>query len=815
MPNIGLLARDGILWIAQLLVRESASGWVALVFLFSLAVLTALFLRRSLSQASAIVDLRREVASHADTRSFSDGFEGFLNTLRDWKKQSPARRALVAAIDEYADTTIDDQQNGIRRNAVRPGTFLNMDDLGFAPGGWRIVSGTFVSLGLLCTFLGLVAALNALGSDLHDGAKPEDVVITLMTIASAKFVMSLAGLFCSIVFSVVQRWSQDRVNQRLHGLCYELERRLSYVSLEDIGFRQLTALQEQRHFYKTMAVELVAELKRPLETMPEKISTSIASSISTEMKPLFEQITRASASGMESIVGDLSNKISSSVGTALERASRSLTEATGQLGGLVTRMNASGDRMGEGMETALRQLASALTDLRSHVQATGETAANTMSQGAERLLGVMNQTLQGIRDNTAAGADAMKQAAAEMRSAAVTFREELAAATRDGVKAATGGIEAAGAAADQALGQVSRNLLATFDKTSLELAEAGTRLSGQMGQGMEEALGKMTAAIDSLRKQAETTGETTSNAMTRGAEQLLGVMNQTLQGIRDNTAAGADAMKQAAAEMRTAAEGFRKELEDATKNGVRVANDSIQAAGSAADSALSKAGETLLASFGKTSAEIAKAGADMGEAVNTQVIGNIRELGNRFGDLVGVVNDSLNGLRSVSTGLKTGADSIALASISFEGASRDLVAAIGPVRNSQQNIEAAIRDLLAASKATAEGSRTISRDMAHVLETARAALGNEREGIRQTMQATGAALTRLGHEADKLDRIDEMLGRALTAYADQLQQALGSAQHYVRDMNEELTRGVDTMRQVVERAEEFIPRTEPVTMRTL
>ena len=62
-----------------------------------------------------------------------------------------------------------------------------------------------------------------------------------MQIASAKFIMSLVGLLCSILFTIFLRFGSSKIDRELNNLCIEIERRLVFISLEDIGFRQLRA----------------------------------------------------------------------------------------------------------------------------------------------------------------------------------------------------------------------------------------------------------------------------------------------------------------------------------------------------------------------------------------------------------------------------------------------------------------------------------------------------------------------------------------------------------------------------------------------
>ena len=679
MLKIGLLVRDWILHLAQLLVTDEAPGLVVAIFGILLLGLGAWVVARAFSRIRAVKGLTDKVNAFKGGVEFSEGFEQFNAEVQNWTRGSNSRKAVVDAWEEYAETTVIDSRDGqdLRRNSVRPSSFLNLEDLGFGPGVFRIVPGLFVSLGLLCTFLGLVAALNALGTDLNNGSKPEEVVIKLMTIASAKFVMSLAGLACSIIFSIVLRGSQGWLDRALHRFCHAIERRLSFVSLEDIGFRQLKAVEEQREAYRKIGMEFVEQLQRPLNELPSKISESISISIANEMRPMFDKVSQMGTTGMENMVGDLSNQITSKVGLALEKASTALTEAAEQISRMVDRMNTSSNQMGQGMETALGQMASAIADLRGQVAATGEVASTTMTEGADKLLGVMNDTLQGIRDNTSAGAEAMKSAAAEMRAAA---------------------------------------------------------------------------------------------------------------------------------------EGFSKELAAATENGVTAVSQRIGAASDAADQAITNAGQVMLAAFSKTSGDIAKVGTDMSATLGSEVVGHLNALGKQLEDLVGAVNDGVGGMKSASTSLKFGADTIAAASVSFGGASRELVSATDPVRVAHERIEASIRDLLRSTEATASGSKSMVDSATQVLEAARSALGTEREGIRQTLDATRATLSELSDEAEKLNEIDQLLGRALAEYTKQLGEALGTAQSHIRKMQDVLAPGVDTLRAVVERVEAFRPSTAGRTL---
>ena len=115
--------------------------------------------------------------------------------------------------------------------------------MGFSAGFWRYVPTLFVSVGLFLTFLGLVSALESIVP-----AKGEvigsDQLGTLLSVASAKFIMSLTGLLCSILFTLVLRIGIARAEAASHQVANEIESRLSFISLEYLAIEQLTKSAE-------------------------------------------------------------------------------------------------------------------------------------------------------------------------------------------------------------------------------------------------------------------------------------------------------------------------------------------------------------------------------------------------------------------------------------------------------------------------------------------------------------------------------------------------------------------------------------------
>lgn len=483
----GLWFRSIILTGSDLLREEWTPGLVSLV-LFALAgvIFVKLFLRdrarlsalnwadRTVKQATdredfakKFLDIHREFVAARDTaaRSFPRG------GVRHY------RRSIAVAWGEYAETMVlpDETAGGVVKNSLRPGIFFDAEDLGFEPGWWRIWPGLFVSVGLLLTFLGLIAALTAIGGD----EITDDSMRELLNAASAKFIMSLTGLACSIALTVAGRFSTRAVEHRIRELCHAIEKRLRFQSLEDLAAAQLEATREQGTAMRQVATEMVAELARPLH---EELPAAIGRSIQTEMAPLVERLGQTSEQGLGAMVGDLSARLSSDVGAALSDASERLSEAADRLANLSEGMASGTGRIGAEYESLAARMGEQLGAMQAAMQEEFGRGQQAMSDGVERLMQQMTESLDAIRANTSDGAQAIAAAAADMRSAAEGFRSEIETATGSGAQAVSAEMARAAEAAGSSIATATAGLTTPLSDLADRLQSAAEATRGSAEQ---------------------------------------------------------------------------------------------------------------------------------------------------------------------------------------------------------------------------------------------------------------------------------------------------------------------------------------------
>jgi methyl-accepting chemotaxis protein len=404
----GIGVRDEILWIAQTVASDKWPGLISSFLLFILLLLlgSVFFTTRRrcriLDHASSLIERT------GDAVGLQAGLADIQAELHSGASKDDKR--LAQAIDEYRETLIEPMRNhgGMLRNSVRPSAFLNLEDLRFDLGSWRVWPGLFVSAGLLFTFLGLIAALAATQQSLEIGSGDQKKMIEalehLLGVASAKFTMSLTGLFCSIVFTGTHRYFASRLKHAVSRLASGFESKIAFVSLEDLADKQLTAIKDQTTQQQLLNTTLIAELSKPLE--------------------------RITATGTEAIGGmvvDLGRSLTSSIGQSLNQVAERIDGASEKLSSLATsldeasvRLNGALDQSSTSFERVAKRLEAVVEALTSSAQSVVDSASPIMETARSTA-----ETVRALADGSVQLVDAAKVTVDAERTVVVSSAKSI------------------------------------------------------------------------------------------------------------------------------------------------------------------------------------------------------------------------------------------------------------------------------------------------------------------------------------------------------------------------------------------------------
>ncbi len=492
LKEIGLAVQHSVLFIAGLLKQPETPGLICLLIVLCLLLALTIFWRNYSAEKSALDWMDAIVGKKVNDFSAEiDGLHASVNSGKDYSKE---RSALAFAWDKYRETLVHHEEGGkvVLRNSVRPSAFINLDDLGFGPGFAKVVPGLFVSISLFLTFLGLVSALNSMteGSDINSAT-----MTNLLSIASAKFIMSLTGLLCSIIFTIEMKRRAQKLQILVSLLCSNIEDNLSFISLEDLAAEQLIATREQREHFRLIGMELVAELGRPLrEELPDTISKAIANAID----PLLGKLQTTGVDNVGSMVKDLSAQFTEGVGKALADASLSLSSAGERIAQLSDRMDQSSGKMGLEMEAAVGRLSQSLDELHKTMRSAGNDASGSFSKGAEELLAVISGTLDSIRRNTEESSRSMKESVDGMVSAAENIRIQIGKAAENAVAVANEDIKNAGTKTAEQITANGAAVETSLNKSSIDILKAASDFSAKLNKEMLEPLSAVADGLNSI-----------------------------------------------------------------------------------------------------------------------------------------------------------------------------------------------------------------------------------------------------------------------------------------------------------------------------
>ena len=503
--------------------------------LFSLVVWWFGFRRRFAPAIRAVAKGARIVRETASADSFVERYEELNQRL--------LREPVIGlAWRGFAEMLLLPALPGQRvRTSVRPAVYFNESLLPAAGLNLRFYQAFpnyVVGVGLLFTFLALTIALGAaagsLGSDQKEMASH---LQTLLDTAAFKFVTSLAGLGCSIIFSWRLRDCLHGFHGRLGYFCALLDERLDFVTPERIADEQLAELRRQSEALERFNTDFAVSVAQALdERMNANVPQWIAP-ITSALGGLTEQMGTMNQDALGQMVSDFSQKLQGSTQEQMAQLAAGLSEIRSALTTVTERVGQSGEIFGARMETAgakfsenmqastqeqMAQLATGLDEMRGALNAVTERIGQSGESFGERVdsagakfsgnIETVSRTMEGmLKVNTATMRVAIEPLAERAEQFGNTIKDlderigRQLSAFQDNLQA-LGDVHAGITAAAQQIERSAEPLaatLATMQVASLRLEQAGTAMT-QTQERLGQFSADLAAAAQSVEKAWET-----------------------------------------------------------------------------------------------------------------------------------------------------------------------------------------------------------------------------------------------------------------------------------------------------------------------
>ncbi len=303
---------------------------------------------------------------------------------------------------EFDETVIIDSDRQRIITTKRPHDYFNEHSIISPRINLRLlhaVPNYLVGVGLLFTFIGLVAAIHFAAAGLGSADGGQQALRDLLQMASVKFLSSITGLLCSIVLSIIQKRWLNNLNKKIYDICRKIEELTYSVTVEQLLNDSLRDQQDQTNTLKHLATEIAMQISGALA---EKLPASVA----LAMQPLAEalnntaqKLTATNHEGLEQMLKGFTSKLEGAAQNEIQELVSGLKTIQESLQGLLQHIQNTGETFGSKIVGAAGELGSTLEKtLNSFTEKMEGAAQNEIQQLVQGLTNTQ-ESLQGLLEH--------------------------------------------------------------------------------------------------------------------------------------------------------------------------------------------------------------------------------------------------------------------------------------------------------------------------------------------------------------------------------------------------------------------------------
>jgi hypothetical protein len=228
--------------------------------------------------------------------------------------------------------------------------------------------GYFIGIGLVLTFIGLVAALKfaATGVASSDLAVAKDALDALLAAAAFKFMTSIVGLGSSLALSIAARSATYAVESAALGLARDLERAMEPIFSECVAYDEFAATRAQ-----------LGQLQR-IETGLTQVA------LQRPAAPVVNTDTQTAAMLQEVLAG-FRAEMRNTAGGEMKQLAGKLSDVGGAIGAMQSHIGRSGEHFAEQIDLAATRLLAAASKLQESVDRRADAASTRLEARIESL----------------------------------------------------------------------------------------------------------------------------------------------------------------------------------------------------------------------------------------------------------------------------------------------------------------------------------------------------------------------------------------------------------------------------------------------
>ena len=430
------------------------------------------------------------IQESTDTTSFTDKYEHFRSQVitipsaqRAWTE---FEETLIPPLED-----IDDPNYQVYRNTKRPSVYFSSSSIHHLQLKAWIQPHTFVGLGLLFTFLGLVAALTetgkAFGSANAESLK--DALESLLVVAGTKFWASVGGLFTSILVGAALNFYSSSIRKQLHIICDMLEERLLYANHERIAVDQFSHAQRQTRRLEEMSTEITVALGNRISDALAELPPMFGES----MKPVTDElskVTRNLGADNQQAIEDMAEKfaqqLTNSSGDSFQQVNNQLEKLVGTLEVTATKLAGGGNDLRSGLEGSIANINQTMLDISRQLKESTSEAGGRFKDDAEAASSGLRSVILELQSQQEASINGMNQ-----------LTDTLGVMSTNVAKS----VESLIAQSGREIGDsIDKTITGTSNKVKEALEGVGTDIENRVRKATEAAQDSFIGSFESLQQ---------------------------------------------------------------------------------------------------------------------------------------------------------------------------------------------------------------------------------------------------------------------------------------------------------------------------
>jgi uncharacterized protein YukE len=788
---------DGLTWaISRFDNKDLAFAIAFAILVLALGIWAFLYLRR---HRPWLRPIRRLSAELRKLRGDNLGASEHLAKVDGVFESEPAIASLWW---EYRKNLKPNPQSDGFLNLIDPRLWFSVESLpGRGYEQWCATwAGVFLTVGLLFTFIGLSAALLEAAKVGTDAAAMKEVIKRILSISSAKFITSIAGLLAYIGFSLVTRHYQSIQ----HAAARELADAVQHLSLpltpelllyeqNDTARRQLTRMER---LTDDLAVAIDAKMEQRLKTL----ATDFGQHLGTMQKDLpaatAQPIVDAIQNMSQAVAQEFSKQIQQTAGGEINTVAKQFTAVANELASIKGDMGAAGKTFGVDISEAALVLREAAGKMGKGLDDRSQKLAETISQFGGKLDSI-SSTLSRVPDNIDR---ALNTTLDNLTDAIGTLVSRLTAGGESGASALTIGGEEAGKRLKESAGQAGQDLKETISAVSGKLdsiAGALGQVPADISRSLNETMNKLTEAIDTLVGRLTAGGESGASALTAGGEEagnrLKASATEAGQDLKDKIGDVSGKLDSIAGALgQVPADISRTLSETLTKLTAAVGEltGRLALGGREGGDALREGGQQAGAEIEKT---VGRAGNEFDRLV-TQATGKlVEQFAAAQAGLESAIQDLASRLQTVESSLKTLPGAVAIQVQNLDAAGQTFKAAGLTVTDAGNALQQATQPLLQTAATIQTSIDQIRQGVAAAAEIYQQASHSSQAALDGLTRAADAAKYTFKTHEDRFGRADVELAKALETLRAGVEDVANATQKVFTNYDTHITHAVNAL----------------------